>query len=327
MTRDLADYYHWEEPGRGVRIYMESGMMDRLQADVIAGSGASPAGGILIGRVESEGARTNTIIETYIAVPANVNPEAELLRAALAGCRPGAPAILGYYRGHYGGGLSMSAADVELVENYLPAPGSLFLLLKSMSGQACTAGFFFWEDGRFQGEFSLLEVALGRMAALPSPGAPEVAEPLEPLPLPAPAEKQPVHFWRDLLLRAAIVSLAAVTVVLSVLIYLGAPRASHDSAAAAPTAAKLGLRVERKTPDLVATWDQKAPEIVAARGATLSIRDGGGQKDLLLDKSQLATGSVVYTPLGDDVQFRLEIRGTDGQIVGQSVRVILPKSQ
>ena len=49
MSRNLAEYYHWEEADRGIRIYMYSGMADRLQVEV---SGTTEAGGILLGRTE-----------------------------------------------------------------------------------------------------------------------------------------------------------------------------------------------------------------------------------------------------------------------------------
>src|SRR5579871_6362585 len=92
---DLADYYHWEEPARSIRIYMSSGMADRLQADVRGSTGGKESGGILLGRVESGPDGNATIIEDFIAAGADF--EAALLRAALDGCRAGAPAILGYY--------------------------------------------------------------------------------------------------------------------------------------------------------------------------------------------------------------------------------------
>ncbi len=65
-ARNLADYYHWEEPGRGVRIYMNSGMADRLQAEVL--QSARETGGILLGRAETEQGGL-IIIEDFVPVP------------------------------------------------------------------------------------------------------------------------------------------------------------------------------------------------------------------------------------------------------------------
>jgi hypothetical protein len=343
-ARNLADYYHWEEPGRGVQIYMNSGMADRLQASVL--QTAKETGGILLGRTETEEGGL-IIIEDFVPAPCScaegrydlseadtVNLEKALLRAALAACDTIAPPVLGYYRSHYRDGLSLSASDLAVIDSYFTAPANVFLLVKPVrNGKACTAGFFFWEDGRVLPEFSALEVAIGGKPAAVD-DEPEVEA--EDVQIPAPRPKAPPEpararsivprSVRDFLLRGAIVSLAAVTVVLSVLTYLGSTRPSHEiSAASVPVPAALGLAIQRNAADLLVTWNQKAPEIGAAKHATLSIRDGERQKILDLDNVQLATGAVVYTPAGDDVQFRLEVHGEGGKSVAQSVRLLLPR--
>lgn len=363
--RNLADYYHWEEPGRGIRIYMRSGMADRLQADVLR-SGEREAGGILLGRVEGEEGPA-VFIEDFVPVECSYHDgplyslseqdtaslEAALLRAALAACDTGAPSVLGYYRSHNRDGLSLASSDLELIDSYFQEPASVFLLVKAVLGaKACTAGFFFWEDGRIQSEFSALEVALGGVPSLPSaepqPDLPDLPDDLAEIfrraalptaPLPAEVNEPPAvtaptrrpgnarRFWRDFFLRTLIVSLAAVTVVLSVLTYLGTTRPSRESVAAStPTSRMLGLEVKRIPPDLLVTWNQEAPEIAAARHASLFIRDGSRQRILDLDSVQLSTGSVLYMPAGDDIQFRLEVYGAKGQSMAQSVRVLLPQA-
>src|ERR1017187_1049475 len=188
LTRNLAEYYHWEETDRGIRIYIHSGMVDRLQAEVLGGAASGPdggteVGGILLGRVEEDRGKAITVIDDFVPVPCSyrgeplytlsdedtVNLEAALLRAALAQCEsPDAPSILGYYRSHIRDGLSLSPADLLVIDSYFQAPASVFLIVKPLAGtKACTAGFFFWEDGRIQSEFSSLEVALGRTPSLP----------------------------------------------------------------------------------------------------------------------------------------------------------------
>ena len=369
---NLADYYHWEEPGRSIRIYMSARMADRLQAEVLGST--NETGGILLGRTEP-GLGGAVVIEDFVPVPCShsggpryelsdrdtTKLEAALLRAALAACDSTvAPGVLGYYRSHRREGMSLSPSDLLAIESYFRDPASVFLLVKTVQGKACTAGFFFWEDGRIQSEFSALEVALAgapssppEIAAAPQPEPsaefariipntdlralrqketfPELVRAVSPAP-PAKRRAQepspkPSRIWRDFLLRAAIVSLAAVTVVLSVLTYLGATRPGRESASAAtPAAAMLGLRVQRTPPDLLVTWNQKAPEIAAAHRATLFIREDGRQKILDLDKTQLTTGSVLYTPAGDDIQFRLEVQGGNEQTMAQSVRLLLPQA-
>jgi hypothetical protein len=235
------------------------------------------------------------------------------------------------------------------------------LLLKTVIGsKACTAGFFFWEDGRIQPEFSSLEVALGRMppsppppldvsdshhnfdddlpadlaelfhkaslpdpfgasAAEPDPFQPAVAEAAPPAqaPLPQAPRPQAPQAWPGLLARAATILIATAALVISVVTYLGAPHPPREEAAAST----LGLRVERNPPDLLLTWNRNAREIVAARRATLSIRDGRIERDRELDKTTLAGGSFLYTPVNENIQFRLEVYGADDGSVAQSIRV------
>ncbi|MGD0365386.1 MAG: hypothetical protein ABSC93_31270 [Bryobacteraceae bacterium] len=188
MIRSLAEYYHWEETGRGIRIYMHAAMVDRMQAEVSRGAASGPdhgkeTGGILLGRVEGGRGKTSLFIDDFVAVASahrdgpqynlsgeeTVQLEAALLRAALAECEsPAGPSVLGYYRSHIREGLALSPADLLLIDSYFQAPDSVFLLVKAVANtKACTAGFFFWEDGRIQSEFSSLEVALGRTGDLP----------------------------------------------------------------------------------------------------------------------------------------------------------------
>ena len=380
MSRNLTEYYHWEEADRGIRIYMHSGMADRLQVEV---SDATEAGGILLGRAEQDRGTPVVFIDDFVPVPCSyragplydvsgedsVNLEAALLRTALAGCAsPDAPAVVGYYRSHMRDGLSLTYADLLTIDSYFQTPASVFLLVKAVAGsKACTAGFFFWEDGHIQSEFSSLEVALGRTPSLPPPTAAQAAEPDRetaesvpapdddlpaelaelfrkaalpqpadaPAPEPAPRTEQLVAVaatpvrrgktpprWAGLLLRGATILIASAALVISVVTYLGAPRPPREQAASSvPAISMLGLQVERTPPDLLVIWNRNSREVVAARRATLTIRDGGVQKTLDLDKTQLALGSTLYTPVTDDIQFRLEVYGTDDGSVSQSIRV------
>ena len=334
---DLADYYHWEEPGRGVNLYLRSTMVDRLQNEV-ARAGANEIGGILIGRPAGQGG--DLVIEDFVPVARSnsdgllynlsdndtLTLEAALLRAAFAT----GSSILGYFRSHQRDGLSLSPADLSLINSYFQDPASVFLLVKPLHGsKTCTAGFFFWEDGRVQPEFSALEVALGGPPVTePAPEpAPEAVT--QPSPQPAPALVTPAppadHFWRDLFLRAAIVTFAAITVVFAVLTYLGTRTNRLPATSPAPTPALLGMQLRRTPVGVSLTWNPKAPEISAADRASLFIRDGIRHKVVELDKTQLVTGSVLYTPAGDDVQFRLEVYTPEGQSASQSVRLLLPQ--
>jgi hypothetical protein len=370
-VRSLAQYYHWYIADRGIRIYLHAAMVDRLQAAVLAGleagSGGREYGGILLGRVEQDGDHTNTFIDDFVAVPCSYSEgplyllsdrdtaglESALLRAAFAACdSPGAQPVLGYYRSHTRAGLFLGPGDVSLIESYFTGPASVFMLVKAVrSTKACTAGFFFWEDGRIQSEFSSLEVALGqispeglaggvadgmvdlpddleqmfREAVLSEPSGDVTASPPDDLPFLSDEPHKTRSAWAGLALRAGMMVLATVALVISMIGYLGAPRRGVDNvAASAPSSGSLGLQVEPRAKDLLVTWNQRAPGILNAHRGVLSIRDGGGLRNLNLDRTQLATGSVLYTPASDDIQFRLEVYDVKDANSVQSIHVLRP---
>jgi hypothetical protein len=75
---------------------------------------------------------------------------------------------------------------------------------------------------------------------------------------------------------------------------------------------------------MLVTWNKAAPEIAAATRGVLAIRDGAAQKNLDLDKTQLSTGSVLYTPATGDIQFSLEVYRAAQLTAVQSIRVLGP---
>ena len=69
------------------------------------------------------------------------------------------------------------------------------------------------------------------------------------------------------------------------------------------------------------SWDRNAPLIASATRAILTITDGDRKEDTELDLGQLRNGSIVYSPITNDVSFRLEVTDVKNGKVGQeSVR-------
>lgn len=87
------------------------------------------------------------------------------------------------------------------------------------------------------------------------------------------------------------------------------PALTGGSASAASVHADFTLELERAGTDYRVTWDGHAPAVMAAKRGVLLIRDGGFEKELDLDRDQLATAGVVYAPSTSDVSFRLELIG------------------
>src|SRR6266478_99559 len=82
----------------------------------------------------------------------------------------------------------------------------------------------------------------------------------------------------------------------------------------------LSLQVERRGADLLVTWNRNTAAILQATKGILRIQDGNlPQQELRLDVEQLRHYGVLYTPVSNNVQFRMEVSSTSQQIISESV--------
>jgi hypothetical protein len=114
--------------------------------------------------------------------------------------------------------------------------------------------------------------------------------------------------------------LTLIAVVVGLWVYVraksGPPHSSPDSAA-------LELKAERSDGRLLLMWNSRADVVLDAQRATLTIIDGDRTDNVPLDPGQLRAGSIVYSPRGGDVSFRLEVISGGGESRSESVRVFL----
>jgi TonB family protein len=83
----------------------------------------------------------------------------------------------------------------------------------------------------------------------------------------------------------------------------------------------LGLSVERRSTDWRLKWKRNA--VANATSGRLTITDGGIQKHLDLDVSELQDGSIVYIPDSEDFVIRLEIVNPESPTpVTESIRLV-----
>lgn len=171
----LENYYRWVEPDSDITVCLKLEMVDRLQMEVLRGvdsfsHSGNEVGGILLGRTELDEGRSLTFVDDFEPIPCDHRrgpsyvlsaKEAANFEAVLAqtSARQG-PSVLGYYRSHNREGLFLSAEDLHLIQHHFRGADNLFLLIKTLPKGACTAGFFFWKDGRIQSEFTDSEAPL-----------------------------------------------------------------------------------------------------------------------------------------------------------------------
>jgi TonB family protein len=155
------------------------------------------------------------------------------------------------------------------------------------------------------------------------PAAAKIAEPAEPKLFEVDAEPGPGLFSR---LKWAMILLPVLLIVGGAGYYFLSMRTATNTAAVKPVDTRLGLKLETNAGSLQLSWDRNAPLIASATRAILTITDGDRKEDTELDLGQLRNGSIVYSPITNDVSFRLEVTDVKHSLVGQeSVRRLAGK--
>ncbi|HVX66225.1 MAG TPA: hypothetical protein VHA11_06475 [Bryobacteraceae bacterium] len=114
---------------------------------------------------------------------------------------------------------------------------------------------------------------------------------------------------------------AAILVGMALIEYPLAKLLARRTVASAERSRLPALHIERNGTYLQVNWNRSASVVTRARGGVLEITDGASRRELQLDTHQLRTGGVAYSPTTNDVSFRLELMGSDGN-VSESLRVV-----
>lgn len=148
--------------------------------------------------------------------------------------------------------------------------------------------------------------------AEPAKAAPPKAQPVVAAPPPAPVERRSPAAEAEQASGSGLFARLKWAIVLILVLaaaggYYFFVRQRGPAAGPAQLAeTSLGLKVENSAGQLLLSWNRNAPIVVAASRATLTINDGDHKEDVDLDLATLRTGSIVYSPISNDVMFRLE---------------------
>jgi hypothetical protein len=336
-------FYTWSFPGAPVRIHLYLDVVAHLQQELaktvpIPIRGRVEVAGLLLGKGDL---RRSQIVEIRHVGPVlgECRPESPLtlseedrgkFREQLAAAESDSRyRVVGYYRTHGSEGLSLQDDDLALIHSHFRDPASVFLIIRPSADGAANAGFFFWDGDHLNADFTFLEFPFDAKLLTEAPQSPkrpmlvEPAQkpPVEAAPVPhtvvrvpvSPARRSDAPLW----IAAAVGILIAI---LAVMGYWNWHESSTPEPPAAPASTALSLHVERQGSDLRVTWERTSQFVSTAKSGLLAVREGDHpQQDLYLDADQLRTGSVVYTPVAPNVQFRLEVYGADGKTLTESV--------
>jgi protein TonB len=342
--RNAAGFFRWEDAGEPVAVQFHLNAVELLDRDAIR-AGETGTAGILLGK-RDEGPNSMLVVENYEPVPTAIWKSSDSpfgdrrqLKAMIDRWHSRAHRrmdVLGFYRTGTTEETALTEDDLSVAAENSAQPDSLFLLIEPHVGHSTKGRLFLTKDGAVAWEwsprpFNRAELS-GRGVPLRTEVRPSVArkEPVriaeEPQEASVPAEEKTQVFespnpnqrkrqW------------AMVALIIAVLVALGIFR-FRGSVSKAPRAelhidSSLGLKFERTGTDLQLTWNPSSAAIENAIGGQLLINDGPINKTVNLEPSDLARGTITYSPLTDDVVLRLQVNTPDSsQPVTESVRIV-----
>jgi len=277
---EIESYYRWDEPDTNLAVLLNPETVDRLQIAALANvdpraKSGDEIGGILLGWTEPRNGRTLIVVEEFEPVFCEHRKgpsysldgeDTALFEAAITWgrSRPGRCPV-GCCRSHLRHGLFLSPDDLALISRFFPDPDNVFLLIKPLPNSACTAGFFFWKEGRIQADFTGSEVPLIPVAAPPSGAAKQptalAASTAPPAGIPGPPAT-PAPWTNRRLRRIAVYGFTSVAIAATAAILILRP--SRPAAGfAAPKASPVAERALTKSlsaPEQAVSIPQRTPK-------------------------------------------------------------------
>jgi hypothetical protein len=254
---------------------------------------------------------------------------------------------IGYYRGHTRDGVSLAAEDLALLDDALPDPGAIALIVKPYATKVSIAGIFFRENGAFRAEASYLEFPFRRkelgggstgmdrlasaarfgqsrhMESNPAFHAPaqdvrDLLQPPEELRQGEPLSSGPVR--RSATVRGWVwIPLSFIFMLLGTVLGFQIALSMRPKQPPNPwlEAWDLALTVRRTGEELTVTWDPIAPAVRNASRGALIIQSRNETRTIELRGTQLQGGSVVYKGVPEHVVFRLEVYPRERVVVSE----------
>ena len=242
----------------------------------------------------------------------------QFIRARLQTPLEDAPELLGCFRTQTAGWPGMKSADLEIAKRSFPGLDPLFLLIQTTQHRPWLAALYALDAKASKAptepalEFPFDEYLLrnGYLTAL--------VETSEPEDLPVPPNPVRRNIIAALLV---VILLAGSAAAYKYKWYRPAGRADV-AGPNAPTSGSLSLKVNRSGNDFEVSWDRLSATVQQASGGTLTISDGALTRAVNLSGPQLREGRILYTPLFEELTFRLEVATPDSGAAAESVQVL-----
>jgi protein TonB len=340
-------------------IHFHLNTVELLERDVVR-NGKAHTAGILLGRRDESRDLTCTV-ENYEPIPPatwkstdSAFGDPRQLKGMIdrwqnrAGKRI---SVLGFYRSCVAGETALTEDDLAVLSLNSGKPESIFLLIEPQTNLPSTGRLFLCKDGAATFEWPAIPFnrsqLSGRGFPRPMEGnqpppvrRPETLRPESSRPEPSrvtdfeeetQAEEEPSErsfrlpqFSRPWIFGLAIFIVGALLLT-GLFLRLGGVRSTGSGAPSAEQSApvNLGLKLDRAGSDWKLSWNTDSAAIANSTGGALVITDGPLSKTVNLDASDVRRGSVIYSPLTDDLVVRLQVNTADStEPLTDSVRTV-----
>lgn len=357
-TANKLPFYTWQPPQKPITIQLNFDVVDRLLLEVMKGFGAVPrrgaeVGGFLLGTRERSGGHLTVEIQDFEPIPCeHAEGPSFVLSAndlpawkeAIARLQTGPHRIVGYYRSHTRDGLHLANEDLSLLEQYLPDPDLVSLIVKPYATRASVAGFFFREGESLRSDSTYLEFPFRRKelgggvspldraasaarfgqqsrspAAAPTGAeSPLLTPSIDPLPPASPVEPVKAKSARS---GWVWIPLSFIFMLLGVILGFQIAISMRPRTPANPylEAWNLALGVQRLEDRLVVSWDRTAPAVRNANRGVMTILAGDDSRRIDLSFNDLQAGQLIYRSSPSTVIFRLEVFPKDRTSVAETL--------
>jgi len=264
---------------------------------------------------------------------------------------------VGFFRSQQAGWLSLSDSDLKLARKHFSDPENVALLIRFSEARINEGAFFIWEQGNMVGSQSYREFpfdvsklsaenreraqaaarreAQAQAQAQAAQRAKQPPSQIKPprkaelvasgpanLPMPhAGKVREPIRWAK--LLPSALLAAVGVATLRAGLDALPTHRSAQAPVIQAATyQPPIALQVDLEPRQVNVMWNRGSPVVVSAENGELTILDGPLRRVVRLDRNQLRDTSVVYQPVMEELNIRLELNQQGGKRVGESVIVL-----
>jgi len=230
-----------------------------------------------------------------------------------------APQLLGCFRTQISGWPGMKESDLEIAKRTFPGADSLFLLIRTTRHRPWLAALYSLDAKTATApaepvlEFPFDEYLLRNGYLTDLVQAPE------PQDIQEEPKKINARWIVGGLLFAILLAGSAAAYKYRSFRPSGQAEVAGRTAPATPA---LNLKVNRSGKDFEVSWDRLSAAVQQSASGMLTINDGALTRAVALSGPQLREGRILYTPLFEELTFRLEVATPDQGTAAESVQVL-----